>query len=324
MAALPVPLRRSVSLSAAALLGLIALLGCTEPPPPARPDPAATLAGKFTFEPRLGTAFRHTARRVDQFEVVGAPLREVEESELVWDTTITSEDNKYRYTFRAVRTCLKINGAAVYDSKDGCADLSASGAEVVLLMNGDATITEMRGAATLSAALLEVTPAAHKATAARQFAPEVLERLIVQRVVERSADLLGNFSNVGASWGAVLRTESGQEPVAKELRVTDVRDCAAVRCVVVERQLLLDRQLAWEAARARVEAFVAREGGDPSQVSLIDVDLVLEDELVVDPRTLEFHGARFEQSATVTVQSPKGRLTVRSSSVRTSTYDYAL
>src|SRR5688572_30936129 len=98
---LRMPVVRSPLVTALAFaLGAVACGPKAEPAPP--PSPAAQLAGTFTFEPRLGTAFHQTLRRVDEFEIVGSPVREAEESELVLSMTITPEDNLYRYTLRPV------------------------------------------------------------------------------------------------------------------------------------------------------------------------------------------------------------------------------
>lgn len=291
--------------------------------PSAPPDGVAQLAGTFTFEPRLGTAFRHTLRRVDDFEIVGSAVRETEESELVLDVTITPERNLYRYSLRPVSYSVALNGAPVFDGTGGRADLSASGAEVVLLINGEAVVTEIRGAETVTKAMSDLAPLDRREIVARMFAPRAIEQVLVERVVERTADLLGNHSNIGNSWGTPPRPRSGPDPLAKQVEVVRTEDCGAPRCVVVRRHFDVDETLVWQAAEARVKDFVKSQGGDPATVRLLDAQVKLEDELVVDPRTLEFHGARFEQSATITAQGPQGNITVRRGSVRTSKYDYA-
>jgi len=280
------------------------------------------MAGIFTFEPRLGTAFRHTMRRVDQFEIVGSPQRETEETELVLSTTITPEDNLYRYTLRPLSLSIVVNGAPVFAAPDGRVDLSKSGAEVVLLINGEAAITAIRGADTLTRAVVDLAPAERKEAVSQMYAPRMIEQLIIQRVVERTADLIGNHSNLGNSWGAAPRSQGGYEPVAKQLEVTRDADCAAPRCVLVTRKFQIDQNLIWQAAEARVKNFVVSQGGDPASLRVVDTDVKFEDELVVDPRTLEFYGARFEQTATVVAQGAQGNVTAKRSSVRTSAYDY--
>lgn len=291
--------------------------------PAAPPSPQQQLAGIFTFEPRLGTAFRHTLRRSDTFEIVGSPERQSEESELVISVTITPEENLYRYTLRPTSLSLEINGAAVFDTPGGHVDLSKSGAEVVLLINGEAVVTSIRGAETLTKAMVDLAPAERQGAVGQMFAPQLIEQLIIERVVERTADLVGNHSNLGNTWGAAPRAQKGYEPVAKQLEVVRDADCAAPRCVAVSRKFQIDQNLIWQAAEARVKNFVTSQGGDPASVRLVDTEVKFEDELVVDPRTLEFYGARFEQTATITAQGPKGNLTVRRSSIRTSVYDYS-
>jgi hypothetical protein len=320
------PLSAPVGLSTLLLASVVALASSACGPkaePAAPPTPQQQLAGIFTFEPRLGTAFHHTLKRVDQFEIVGSPERETEESELVLGVTITPEDNLYRYTLRPASLSIVVNGAPVFDAPGGRVDLSKSGAEVVLLINGQAVVTAIRGADTLTKAVVELAPAERREVVSQMYAPRVIEQLIIERVVERTADLIGNHSNLGNSWGAAPRPQGGYEPVAKQLEVAREADCSAPRCVVVTRKFQIDQNLIWQAAEAKVKNFVASQGGDPASLKVVSTDVKFEDELVVDPRTLEFHGARFEQSATVTAQGPKGNVTAKRSSVRTSAYDYA-
>jgi hypothetical protein len=320
----PASPRRSLAL-ALSILAITGTLACGSKPAPAPPpSPIQQLAGTFTFEPRLGTAFRHTLKKVDTFEIVGTPLRETEESELTLSVTITPEDNQYRYTLRPLNLRIVLNGAPVFDTPGGQADLSTSGAEIALLINGQAVVTSIRGAETLTKALVALAPPERREQVAQMYQPRAIEQLLVVRVVERTADLIGNHSNVGNSWGARQAAESGYDPVAKQLEVVGEADCAAPRCAVVSRKFNVDQRLIWQAAEGRVKQYVSSQGGDPNSVKVVKTDLLLEDELVVDPRTLEFHGARFEQKATITAQGPQGNMTVERSSVRTSTYDYAL
>lgn len=313
---------RSTPRFALPILLALGVVACGPKPKPAPPDPAAQLAGTFTFEPRLGTAFRHTLQRVDEFEIIGSPVREKEESELVLNVTITPENNLYRYTLRPASFSVMLNGAPVFDAPGGRADLSASGAEVVLLINGEAIVTEIRGADTVTKAMADLAPVERREAVAQMYSPRAIEQLLVERVVERTADLIGNHSNLGNSWGTPVRTRSGSEPLAKKVEVVRAADCAAPRCVVVSRRFDIDENLVWQAAEAKVKNFVTSQGGDPNVVRLAKADVKLEDELVVDPRTLEFYGARFEQTATITAQGPSGNITARRSSVRTSSYDY--
>jgi len=317
------PSLRSLA-TALSILALTGSVACGSKPAPAPPpSPIQQLAGTFTFEPRLGTAFRHTLKKVDTFEIVGTPVRETEETELTLSMTITPEDNQYRYTLRPLSLRIVLNGAAVFDSPGGQADLSTSGAEVALLINGQAVVTSISGAETLTKALVALTPPDRREAVAQIYAPRAIEQLLVVRVVERTADLIGNHSNVGNSWGARQGAESGYDPVAKQLEVVGEADCAAPRCAVVSRKFNVDQNLIWQAAEGRVKQYVSSQGGDPNSVKVVKTDLKLEDELVVDPRTLEFYGARFEQTATITAQGAQGNLTIKKSSVRTSSYDYA-
>jgi hypothetical protein len=106
------------------------------------------------------------------------------------------------------------------------------------------------------------------------------------------------------------------------LRVTAEEACGAFSCVRVARETRIAPEIVWEAAKADVTNYVTSQGGDPAAVNLEKADVELVDEMLVEPSTLQFHGASFSQAATITVATPKGQLTVKSSLRRASTYTF--
>jgi hypothetical protein len=63
-------------------------------------------------------------------------------------------------------------------------------------------------------------------------------------------------------------------------------------------------------------------GGDPSAIKVIDANVKLEDSLTINPATMDYYGARFDQEATIRVAGPKGELPVAFKLQRESTYKY--
>ena len=307
--------RRAAGLVA---LGLITACGnqaAKNPEPP--PRPVADLSGKFTFEPRLGTTYHHTMRRTETFEIVGTEFKGLEEWESGWVMSITPAGDNYVYRAELDSLSIQQNGAVLLEGPE----VHGKGGLMELTMDPQGRIVDVTQTETLTRAIAESAPQGLGSQLAAMFSPERLRLFFAMRASERTQDLLGQSARVGASWTGAVPGPDGT-PLAKKVTVRSNEDCGQVRCVRVERTLHPDRGAVWSGAEARVRDFVVGRGGDPRDVELLAAEIKLIDELVVDPRTMEFHHARFEQSAALRVRVPSGEYDVKSSTVRESEYRY--
>jgi hypothetical protein len=90
----------------------------------------------------------------------------------------------------------------------------------------------------------------------------------------------------------------------------------------VQRSYDLDKQAVFDDVSERVASYVQSQGGDPKRVQLTDVAVKLQDSLVIDPATMDYHGARFDEDATIRVAGPNGELPVMFKLQRQSEYKY--
>ena len=108
----------------------------------------------------------------------------------------------------------------------------------------------------------------------------------------------------------------------EEIRVVAEEACGAETCLRVVRQYDADQQAIRDSVAAQVKADVQAKGGDPNLVDVTGMDIKHEDTLLIDPATMEYHGANFVQNATVQVTGPEGQLQVAFKLERQSTYAY--
>jgi len=280
-------------------------------------DPASAEAGNFRFAPRIGSKFRHIQTRAQEMSIVGTPLHQIEEWKLTWDVELSSEQDAIllRATMHALE--LAVNGAPVLRGDE----VTAKQAFVEVLLDSTGGVIDVRRTQTLTDAIVSVArPEAADAVRAI-FDPEALRYHFAGLVAERTLDLSGRPSAVGSSW-QVDAAPDAPGAATRTLRVTAAEPCGAFSCVRVARETRIAPEIVWDAAKADVAEYVTSQGGDATAVNLEKADVELVDEMLVEPATLQFHGASFSQVATISVQTPKGPLTVKSSLKRASTYEY--
>ncbi len=279
--------------------------------------PAAAEAGTFRYAPRIGSKFRHVMTRVQEVTIVGTPLRQVEEWKLTWDVALSAEQDAVLMHATLAALELSVNGAVVLRGDE----VTARQAFVEVLLDSTGRVIDVRRTQTLTDAIVSVARPEAAEVVRASFNPEGLRYHFANLVAERSADLLGRPATVGSSW-EIDAAPDAPGAATRTLRVTAAEACGAFSCVKVARETRVAPEIVWESAKWNVTSYVASQGGDPALVKLENADIELVDEMVVEPGTLQFHGATFKQSATITVQTPSGQLTVKSSLERASTYEF--
>lgn len=231
-----------------------------------------------------------------------------------WDVVTKQESNTFRATQRLVGLKININGLELLKGDEIKDDMVA----VDIVTDKDSNVVDVRGADQLSEALVALAAPEAKPQIARIFSAERLKALGVARSLERHADFVGRPSKVGSQWMANDPITGG----TKEIRVVAEEACGPQTCLRVVRQYDADRQAIRDSVAAQVKADVQAKGGDPNSVDVTGMDIKHEDTLLIDPATMEYHGANFIQNATVQVTGPEGQLQVAFKLERQSTYKY--
>ena len=298
---------------------LLVLPGCASKGEGAKSADAAADAAPSTFKyaPRIGSKFRHVMSRVQELTIVGTPLRQIEEWKLTWDVELSTEQNATLMTGRLAALELSVNGAVVLRGDE----VAAQKAFVEILLDSAGQVIDVRRTQTITDAVVSVARPEAAEVVRAAFHPEALRYHFAALVAERTADLSGRSAAVGASWQIDAAPEA-PGAATRTLRVTAEEPCAPFACVRVARETKIAPEIVWESAKVQVEEYVKSQGGDPALVKLDKAEVALTDEMIVEPATLQFHGATFDQSATITVQGPSGQLTVKSSLKRGSTYQF--
>jgi hypothetical protein len=138
------------------------------------------------------------------------------------------------------------------------------------------------------------------------FSPERLRILAAVRSIELHEDFVGKPAQVGSEWTANDAEGGG----TRQIKVAAEAPCAAGKCVQVVRRYEIDKNAVFADVSDSVAAYVKEQGGDPSQIKLVGMDVKLEDSLVIDPNTMDYFGAKFDEQATIRVAGPKGELPV--------------
>jgi len=294
---------------------LLACAACSEAAStPAGAEAPTAAAETFTYAPVLDKRFHHTQRRYEEVSIPGSPMRKSEEWIMDWDVVTKQESNTFRATQRLVGLKININGLELLKGDEIKDDMVA----IDIVTDKDSNVVDVRGAEQLSEALVNLATPEARPQIARVFSAERLKALGVARSLERHADFVGRPTKVGSQWMANDPLTGG----TKEIRVVAEEPCGAQTCLRVTRQYDADRQAIQESVAAQVKADVQAKGGDPNQVNVVGMDIKHEDSLLIDPSTMEYHGANFIQNATVKVAGPEGELSVAFKLERQSTYQY--
>ena len=286
-------------------IGLLSLFFCLsacggaegEPKTAAQAKPAA-----FTYAPALDKPRRETMRRTEEVTIPGSPMRESEQWTMEWQVVTTRETNLFRRNLRLVGLKITINGAEQLRGDE----VKASQAAIDVLTDKDSNVVDVRGTEDLSNAIVKLADPKVQPILARVFSPARLKMLVVMRSMELHADFVGRPTAVGSQWIATDQSSNA----TRQISIVGETPCGAAQCLKVLRKYDLDQQAVYGEISGRVAAYVQAQGGDPSKVSLVGMDVKLEDQLIIDPATMDFQGARFNQEAKIRVKGPNGELAV--------------
>jgi hypothetical protein len=295
-------------------MGVMAILGACGAP---SSDPKAAEQGKpeaFTYAPTLDKPYRETNRRFEEMTIPGSPMREAEEWTLDWQVVVTKETNLFKRSLRLVGLKINVNGVELLRGDE----VKAKMATVDVLTDKDSNVVDVRGADQLSEAIVALGAENARPALARAFSAARLKQLAVVRSQELHLDFVGRPTPVGSQW---IATDPSSRATRK-IKVAGEEPCGQKRCLHVTREYDIDGQVVFGEVSSRVAAYVQSQGGDPTKVALAGVNLKLEDSLLIDPATLEYHGARFNQDAALRVSGPNGELPVILKVRRESDYKY--
>jgi hypothetical protein len=293
-------------------------LGCGPSSKPAETAPPVVASKKFVFAPRVGARFTHTMRRLDEVTFEGHPVRFAEEWELVWNVEIRQETNLF--VFRHVLGGLKltVNAAPLLAGPE----VAQSAAYFDLAFDGEGNVVDIRHTQSLTDAVAQVVKPENQQLAVQMFSAENLRMLFFARAEERGRELFGQNAELGSSWSYRVDAAPSVPAAERTLVVKEAVPCAKEDCVKVVRETKLNPDLVWQGAAARVEQFITERGGDPKTISLEKADVQLLDEMLIVPERMEFHGAVFDQNATLGVSHGGEKLTVHFRTLRVSEYAY--
>jgi len=299
------------SLSEGLVLAGVLLVGaCAEPSTAKTP----VNSGAFVYAPALEVPYRESMQRYEEISIPGTPMRDAERWTLEWQGVTTRETNTFKRTLKLVGLKFNLNGV---DELRGD-EIKAAEPVIEVLTDKDANVVDVRGTEQLSAAIVGLGAPEAQPILRRVFSPERLKALVVVRSIEQHADFVGRPSQVGSQWTAVGPAAAS----TKKIRVVSEATCGASHCVQVERSYDVDKQAVFDEVADRVAAYVEAQGGDPKQVQLKGVEVKLQDSLLIDPATMDYHAARFDEDASIHVAGPKGELPVAFKLHRQSDYKY--
>jgi len=269
--------------------------------------------GAFNYAPALDKPSHETMRRLEEVAIPGTPLRNAEEWTLEWDVVTTKDGENYKRSLKLVGLKIDVNGQPLLKGDE----VKAAKATVDIVTDKDSNVVDVRGAEQLSQAIVGLGAPDAQPALSRIFSPARLQILAAVRSMELHQDFVGRPAQVGSAW-----TSSDPEGGSKQIRVLAEIPCGAGKCVQVVREYKLDEKQIYGDISELVAAYVKEQGGDPNTVTLVGMDVKLEDSLVIDPATMDYHGAKFDQTATIRVAGPKGELPISMKVQRETSYRY--
>ena len=271
-------------------------------------------SGTFTYAPTLNQPHRETMRRYEEVSIPGSPVRDAEQWTMEWDVVTTQESNLFKRSLKLVGLKLNVNGA---DQLRGD-EVKASQATIDVLTDKDSNVADVRGADQFSAAIVALGTAEAQPVLKRVFSPERMKALAIVRSRELHGDFVGHPAAVGSQWMA----SGGDSGASRQIKVVGEAPCGAKKCLQVVRVYDIDREALYAEISERIAAQVKAQGGDPSKVKLAGAEVKVEDSLLIDPATMDYYGARFDEAATVRVAGPNGELPVAFKLRRESDFKY--
>jgi hypothetical protein len=303
-----------ISFKQGTLVGSLLLFTACAQPGADSNTAAQAQTGKFNYAPAVGRPHHETMRRTEEVSIPGSPMRDAEQWTLDWDVTTSQEANLFKKSLKLVGLKINVNGADVLRGDE----IKANSVVIDVLTDKDSNVVDVRGAEQLSAAIVGLGSPEVQPMLKRAFSPARMKALVVLRSIELHRDFVGRPSQVGSQWMANDEATGG----TKQIRVVSESPCGANKCVQVSREYQLDRRALYQEISERVGAYVKSQGGDPSKVDVVGMDLKLEDSLLIDPASMDYHGARFNQEATIRVAGPNGELPVAFKVRRETDYKY--
>ncbi|MEI9935744.1 MAG: hypothetical protein WDO69_00835 [Pseudomonadota bacterium] len=271
-------------------------------------------SAKFVYAPALNVASQETMQRYEEMSIPGTPMRDAERWTLDWQVLTTKEGDNFTRSLKLVGLKYNVNGV---DELRGD-EIKAAAPSIAVITDKDANVIDVHGTEELSNAIVALATPEAQPILKRIFSPARLKALVVMRSLEQHADFVGRPSQVGSQWTASESDASS----TKQIRVVSAAPCGTNRCVQVERNYDVDKQAVFDEISDRVANYVQSQGGDPKQVQVTSAEVKLQDSLLIDPATMDYHAARFDQDATIHVVGPNGELPVAFKLHRQSDYKY--
>jgi hypothetical protein len=269
--------------------------------------------GAFNYAPALDKPSHETMRRLEEISIPGTPLRNSEEWTLDWDVVTKKDGDNYKRSLKLTGLKIDVNGQPLLKGDE----VKAANATVDIITDKDSKVLDVQGAEQFSKAIVSLGAPDAQPALGRIFSAERLRILAAVRSMELHQDFVGRPAQVGSAW-----TASDSDGSTKQIRVLSEVPCNAGKCVQVVREYKLDEKDLYGEISELVAAYVQEQGGDPSKVGLVGMDVKLEDSLVIDPMTMDYYGAKFDQMATIRVAGPNGELPVSMKVQRENTYRY--
>jgi hypothetical protein len=289
------------------------LLSCAEPGVEAK-SPGQVKPESFVYAPALDQPHQELMTRSEEMSLPGSPLRNSEVWKLNWKVVTHQETNLYRRTLQLVSLKLAINGADLLLGNE----VQKSNVNLEVLTDKDSNVVDVRGAERFSDAIVALGSPEAQPILRRIFTPARLKALAVERSQELHSDFVGRPAKVGSSWMANDASVGG----TRQISVLAETPCGKSTCLQVKREYDIDRKALYADITQRVGAYVQSQGGDPSKVAVTGMDLKLEDSLVIDPASMDYHAAQFVEDATIRVTGPNGELSVAFKQQRQTEYRY--
>jgi hypothetical protein len=257
--------------------------------------------GAFNYAPALDKPSHETMRRLEEISIPGSPLRNSEEWTIDFDVVTKKDGDNYKRSLKLVGLKIDVNGQPLLKGDE----VKAANATVDIITDKESHVVDVRGADQLSQAVVGLGAPEAQPALRSMFSPERLRLLAAVRSIELHRDFVGRPAQVGSQW----TTDDG-DGGKTQIRVVAEAPCGAGKCVQVVREYKVDEQALYADISELVAAYVKEQGGDPSKVGLVGMDVKLEDSLVIDPATMDYYGAKFDQLATIRVAGPNGELPV--------------